>query len=136
MATDMPATTMVTFVGTKKPYDQKRARADFGDCSVPPDMAPGSVRSVGSNQRSTAVPTPGSQQKETDKSFCQCHGNMCKQGLILHMERKVLRSGRTAEDKGIDPSRSEDISQSPINRTKRSVRAARIMCFFFLPCKI
>ena len=48
------------------------------------------------------------------------------------MERKVfaIREGLLKIKESIHP-RSEDISQSPINRTKRSVRAARIMCFSF-----
>ena len=95
-----------TFVGTK-PYDQKRGQSRFRETvQYHQTWLQDPCDPSGAPEEYCGSYTQDHNKKETDKSFCQCHGNMCKQGLIpAHGKKGLCDQGRTAEDKGIDPSK-------------------------------
>ena len=131
MATDMPATTMVRSLAPSHTI-RRGASADFGRLFS--TTRHGSrIRAIRrEHQRSTAVPTPRITTKnETDKSFCQCHGNMCKQGLIpAHGKKGLCDQGRTAEDKGIDPSKIRGYFPKSHKQNKKKCPCSQDNVFF------
>ena len=108
-----------TFVGTK-PYDQKRGQSRFRETvQYHQTWLQDPCDPSGAPEKYCGSYTQDHNKKETDKSFCQCHGNMCKQGLIpAHGKKGLCDQGRTAEDKGIDPSKIRGYFPNPIYRTK------------------
>ena len=64
--------------------------------------------------------------------------NMCKQGLIpAHGKKGLCDQGRTAEDKGIDPSKIRGYFPKSHKQNKKKCPCSQDnVFFFFLPCKI
>ena len=115
MATDMPATTMVRSLAPSHTI-RRGARADFG--------------------RLFSTTRHGSRIRAIRRE--QCHGNMCKQGLIpAHGKKGLCDQGRTTEDKGIDPSKIRGYFPKSHKQNKKKCPCSQDnVFFFFLPCKI
>lgn len=138
MATDMPATTMVRSLAPSHTI-QKRGQCRFRETvQYHQTWLQDPCDPSGAPEKYCGSYTQDHNKKETDKSFCQCHGNMCKQGLIpAHGKKGLCDQGRTAEDKGIDPSKIRGYFPKSHKQDKKKYPCSKDdVFFFFLLCKI
>ena len=123
-----------SFIGTQ-PYNQKRCKGRFRET-----VQYHKVRLQDSGSLWRTPEKNGSShaqdynKKETDKSFCQSNSDMGKQRLIsAHGKKGFSDEGRTAENKGIDPSASGGhFPESHKQDKEKNPRCEDQMFFFFI----